>query len=194
MRIKEIYENAFDDDPDNDFDLKNIDDSAFGFDLDSNNSIIGHFYIFLMTLYNLIEIKQDKTPIIDNKGQIQGYVKYGLNFEVFETYGDQIKDLLDYESLSDLQGKKIKIHFDILGAEGLPNQLCTKTHCQYEFYQTKDPNAKKIQDPSSPNPDGSTTAMDETTSEDEDDLDARMGDGNESSSVVKAPKRKRKLF
>ena len=57
MKIKEIYENAFDDDPDNDFDVKNIDDSAFGFDLDSNNSIIGHFYIFLMTLYNLIEVK-----------------------------------------------------------------------------------------------------------------------------------------
>ena len=36
--------------------------------------------------------------------------------------------------------------------------------------------------------------MDETTSEDEDDLDARMGDGNESSSITKAPKRKRKLF
>jgi hypothetical protein len=68
MKIKEIYENMFDDDGDNDFDLKNIDDSAFGFDLDSNNSIIGHFYIFLMTVYNLIDIKLDKTPIIDNKG------------------------------------------------------------------------------------------------------------------------------
>ena len=102
MRVKEIYENVFDDDDDNDFDIKNIDDSAFGFDLDSNNSIIGHFYIFLMTVYNLIDIKQDKTPIIDNKGQIQGYVKYSLNFEIFETFGDQIKDLLDYESLADL--------------------------------------------------------------------------------------------
>lgn len=67
-----------------------------------------------------------------------------MNFEVFETFGDQIKDLLDYESLADLQGKKIKINFDILGAEGLPNKLCSRTHCQYEFYQTKDPKAKML--------------------------------------------------
>lgn len=72
----------------------------------------------------------------------------------------------------------------------MPNKLCTKTHCQYDFYQTKDPN-KKIKDNS--NPDGSTTAVDDSTSEDEDDLDARIGN-DEASSVVKAPKRKKKLF
>ena len=56
----------FDDDVQ--FDKNKVDDAVFGFDLDSNNSIIGHFYIFLQTLYNLIEVKMDKTPIIDNKG------------------------------------------------------------------------------------------------------------------------------
>lgn len=70
MKVKEIYENMFDEDDENDYDLDAIDDSAFGFDLDANNSIIGHFYIFLMTVFNLIEVKNDKTPIIDNKGQI----------------------------------------------------------------------------------------------------------------------------
>jgi hypothetical protein len=37
----------FDDDVSMQFDASKVDDTAFGFDLDSNNSIIGHFYIFL---------------------------------------------------------------------------------------------------------------------------------------------------
>lgn len=60
----------FDDDEDNDIDVKNIDDSAFGFDMDSNNSIIGHIYIFMATIFNLIDVKMDRTPIIDTKGDI----------------------------------------------------------------------------------------------------------------------------
>lgn len=54
-----------------------------------------------------------------------------------------ISDLLDYENMADLLGKKLRLNFEIKDGEGLPNKLCTKTFCQYEFYQTKDPNAKK---------------------------------------------------
>jgi hypothetical protein len=68
MKVKELYENMFDDDEENDFDISKLDDSAFGFDLDSNTTAIGHFYIFLATVYNLIDVKLDKTPIIDSKG------------------------------------------------------------------------------------------------------------------------------
>jgi len=67
-------------DEDLEFDVSKIDDGIFGFDMDNNGSVIGHFYIFLMTIYNLIEVKQDKTPIIDNKGQIQGHIKYSIGF------------------------------------------------------------------------------------------------------------------
>lgn len=63
-----MYNTLFDDDDTNDIETKNIDDSVFGFDMDSNNSIIGHFYIFLATIYNLIDVKSDRTPIIDTKG------------------------------------------------------------------------------------------------------------------------------
>lgn len=63
-----MYETLFDDMNDNDVDITQVDNSAFGFDLDSNKSIIGHFYIFLMTIYNLIDVKGDRTPIIDSKG------------------------------------------------------------------------------------------------------------------------------
>ena len=67
-KVKELYENQFDEDNEGQMDISNIDDSAFGFDLDSNKTVIGHFYIFLMTIYNLIPVGMDKTPIIDNKG------------------------------------------------------------------------------------------------------------------------------
>lgn len=146
QNIKDMYEALFDDDDTNDVDFSQVDDSAFGFDLDSNKSIIGHFYIFLMTIYNLIDVKSDRTPIIDSKGQIQGHVRYSLDFKVFEPYGNadqEIKDLMDYESLSELAGKKLRLNFQIHEGEGLPGKLCTKTFCEYEFYHSKDPNDMK---------------------------------------------------
>jgi len=68
QNIKDMYETLFDDNEYNDVDFSQVDDSAFGFDLDSNKTIIGHFYIFLMTIYNLIDVKSDRTPVIDSKG------------------------------------------------------------------------------------------------------------------------------
>ena len=82
MRVKEMYEDIFynEDMGSIKIDLKKVDDTAFGFDLDSNKQIVGHFYIFLMTIYNLIDVKGDKTPVIDSKGNIQGYVRYSIGF------------------------------------------------------------------------------------------------------------------
>lgn len=88
QKIKDMYETLFDDDDENNFDPRKVDDSAFGFDMDSNNSIIGHFYIFLATIFNLIDVKTDKTPIIDTKGQIQGRVRYQLSFQIYEQFGN----------------------------------------------------------------------------------------------------------
>lgn len=89
---------------------------------------------------------------------------------------------MDYESLNELIGKQLVINFELIDGEGLPSKLCTKTFCQYEFYQTKDKN-KQI--------DGVKTLDEEDTmsSEDEDDMDARM---NGDTSHV--PKRKKKSF
>jgi len=101
MKVKELYENMFDEEEGNDFDISKIDDNSFGFDLDSNNSVIGHFYIFLMTIYNLIDIKADRTPIIDSKGQIMGHIRYSISFQIYDN-GEELTDLLDYESLTDL--------------------------------------------------------------------------------------------
>ena len=135
QKIKDLYGTLFDDDDDNDVNLDNIDDSVFGFDMDSNNSIIGHIYIFLATIFNLIDVKMDRTPIIDTKGDIQGYVRYQLGFQIFEQFGNiEVTDLIEYETLSELVGKRIKLKFYIKNGENLPKKLCSKTFCQYEFF------------------------------------------------------------
>ena len=92
--------------------------------------------------------------------------------------------MLDYESMQDLVGKQLKINFEILEGEGLPNKLCTNTFCEYEFYYTKDMNKKK-NEMSEVNED-----EEETMSDDGDEMDAMMG-GTQASY---APKRKRKMF
>ena len=118
------------DDENEEFDPRTIDDNAFGFDMDSNNTHIGNFYIFLATIYNMIDLKLDRTPIIDPKGTVQGYVQYSLGFQVFEDYGDvEIHDLIEYETLAELLGKKLKLNFEIKGAEGLPRKVCSRTFC-----------------------------------------------------------------
>jgi hypothetical protein len=51
-----------------------------------------------------------------------------------EPYGDvEIHDLIEYENLNELVGKKIKLIFEIKEAEGLPKKLQQKTFCSYEF-------------------------------------------------------------
>ena len=60
----------FDDDDLNDEDLKNIDERELGFNINSNRSLIGKFYVFLSCVHELVDIKSDRTPIIDFKGNI----------------------------------------------------------------------------------------------------------------------------
>ena len=116
LKIKEIYENMFDEEEGLKDDFE-VDDSAFGFDLDSNISIIGHFYIFLMTIYKLVEVSEDTTPIIDNKGQIQGHIKYSISFKVIDSVTKQeIEDIEEYDSMSDLIGNYFQINFNIIDA------------------------------------------------------------------------------
>lgn len=73
--IKDLYDKLQDDEaPDFDEDKilndKSNDGEIFGFDKESDWHLIGNIYYFLMSLSNLVETKQDETPIIDNKGSI----------------------------------------------------------------------------------------------------------------------------
>jgi hypothetical protein len=70
QNVKDMYEALFDDDEMNDANMDKVDDSVFGFDGGANNTCLGHFYIFLATIYNMIDLKLDRTPVIDSKGQV----------------------------------------------------------------------------------------------------------------------------
>lgn len=136
--VKDRYETLVDDIEGNDVDLNQIPDSVFGIGEESSQTLIGNFYIFLATVYNLIDVKVDKTPIMDTKGQITGYAHYGLSFKVLEPYGEsEIRELIEYETLNDLSGKRLRLFVELKRAEALPKKLCTSTYCQYDFYHTK---------------------------------------------------------
>ena len=122
-----------------DIDLSDIDDSCFGFDKDVSYQPIGDFFIFLTTIYNMIDFKLDRTPIIDAKGQEQGHIRYSLSFQIFDTENDvEIVDFIEYETMSELKGKQLRLNFEIKDADGLPQKLCSKTYCKYKFIETKE--------------------------------------------------------
>lgn len=119
-------------------DFTDIDDAGFGFDKDTSYLPIGDFFIFLTTIYNMIDFKLDRTPIIDSKGKEQGYVRYSLSFQIFnKETGAEIDDFIDYETMIELKGKLLKLNFEIKDADGLPAKMCSKTFCQYKFVKNK---------------------------------------------------------
>lgn len=193
LKIKEMYENMYDEEEGMKDDFE-VDDSAFGFDLDSNISIIGHFYIFLMTIYKLVEVTEDTTPIIDNKGQIQGHIKYSISFKVIDSVTkEEIQDIEEYDSMSDLIGNYFQITFKVIGAEGLPSKLCTKTYCAYEFYDTKDKSKKKEEKKEEADGGGEGDDGESSTSSD-DSNDEHLQTTIEDEPRSKGPKRKKREF
>lgn len=65
-----------------------------------------------MSLSNLVETKSDETPIIDNKGSIQGKVGYSTGIEIVEASGVPV-NLMEYEGISDLIGKTLKFTVEL---------------------------------------------------------------------------------
>jgi hypothetical protein len=115
--IKDLYDKLQDDEaPDFDEDKilndKSNDGEIFGFDKESDWHLIGNIYYFLMSLSNLVETKQDETPIIDNKGSIQGKVGYATGIEVVDASGVPV-NLMEYEGINDLVGKKLKFTVEL---------------------------------------------------------------------------------
>lgn len=53
---------------------------------------------------------------------------------------------MEFETLGELVGKKLRINFEIKEGEDLPKKLCAKTYAQYEFYYMKDPNEQNEDD------------------------------------------------
>lgn len=90
--IKDKYESLTGDDVDeSDWqkDLSNLDadNEIFGLSSESDWQLIGYMYYFLVSIVNLIETKNDDSPIIDEKGSIQGRMLYSIGIELYEFEG-----------------------------------------------------------------------------------------------------------
>lgn len=100
-------------------------------------------------------------------------------------------DLIEYETLSELIGKRIKLKFQIKGGESLPKKLCSKTFCQYDFLHQKQDasNAQKMVD-------GQIIEEvdEEDKSESEDDMEGIGDVEDENDTGTKAKKKKYKTF
>jgi len=80
-------------------------------------------YYFLVSVVNLVETKNDESPIIDNKGTIQGKMSYSVGLELYEQDEKKQLNILRYNSLSDVIGKKLKLIMDLKKATDLPEKL-----------------------------------------------------------------------
>jgi hypothetical protein len=86
------------------------DPEVFGLSSESDWQLIGYMYYFLVSVVNLVETKNDDSPIIDEKGAIQGRMHYSIGIELLD-YPEAPKPLniLKYASLNDLVGKQLKL-------------------------------------------------------------------------------------
>jgi hypothetical protein len=81
--IKDKYESLTGDDVDEATLLKDLqnretDAEVFGLSSESDWQLIGYMYYFLVSVVNLVETKNDESPIIDEKGSIQGKMHYSV--------------------------------------------------------------------------------------------------------------------
>lgn len=71
-------------------------------------------YYFLVSVVNLVETKNDDSPIIDEKGMIQGRVHYSVGIELYDSQTSQKPlNILKFNSLNDLLGKYLKLILEI---------------------------------------------------------------------------------
>lgn len=90
-------------------------------------------YYFLISVVNLVDTKNDESPIIDNKGTIQGKMNYSVGLEIYEYDGNKQLNILKYGSLSDLIGKKLKLILELKKASEIPEKLTHEVQCRYQW-------------------------------------------------------------
>ncbi|CDW74930.1 chromosome-associated kinesin klp1 [Stylonychia lemnae] len=140
FQIKDKYDNIMGDDVDETElleELKNdnreSDGEVFGLSMDNDWQLIGFMYYFLVSVVNLVETKNDESPIIDNKGSIQGKMSYNVGLEIYEQDEKKQLNILKYNSLSDVIGKKLKLILDLKKAIDLPEKLTHEMQCRYQW-------------------------------------------------------------
>jgi len=131
--VKDMYEDfeergfqPINEDPD-------ADGETFGWSLSDSWHEIGSVYIFLLSLYNLIDTPKDDSPIIDSKGIKNGHLAYSINLEVLDYDKTTKLNILEYETLRELIGKHLKIKLSLKRANLDSDKYTFKTMAKYEW-------------------------------------------------------------
>lgn len=107
-------------------DSRDNDGELFGLSMENEWQLIGFMYYFLLSIVNLVGTKSDESPIIDNKGNIQGKVAYSVGLEILDEYSEKPLNILKFNSLYDAIGKKLKITMILKKATDVPEKLCNE--------------------------------------------------------------------
>ena len=108
------------------------DGEFFGWQRADDFNLIGYMYYFMLSTVNLVETKNDDSPIIDNKGNIRGYVTYSVTMQVLDN-SDKPLNILLYDSLNELVGKRLVLTVEIKKAKDIPERQSSAVHCRYSM-------------------------------------------------------------
>jgi len=130
--VKELYEDFEErgyhpsEDPDGEGEV-------FGWNLSDSWHEIGSVYIFLLSLFNLIDTPKDESPIIDSKGIKNGMQNYSVQLEILDYDRTTQLNILEYETLRELIGKHLKVKLSLKRATDIPDKYTFKTMAKYEW-------------------------------------------------------------
>ena len=135
FNVKELYEEF----EERGYASKDGDDEemgeTFGWSLSDSWHEIGSVFIFLLSLFNLIDTPKDESPIIDSKGMKQGQLSYSVMLELLdhEKRSQPNLNIFEYETLRELIGKHLKIKLALKRAVDIPEKYTFKTMAKYEW-------------------------------------------------------------
>lgn len=132
FNVKEIYE-EFEERGYTGNDDVDGEGETFGWSLSDSWHEIGSVYIFLISLFNLIDTPKDESPIIDSKGIKNGMQQYSVHLEILDYDKTTVLNIYEYETLRELIGKHLKIKLALKRATDLPDKYTFKTMAKYEW-------------------------------------------------------------
>ena len=137
-QIKEKWENV-------QYDIENGDANAelelepdereadvFGLAISNEDKLIGNVYIFCDSIASLLETTEDKAPILNAKGETNGFLTYSLSPNAFNEMGEHL-NLTHYESVSSLLNQTLSIDFKIHQISDVPDKYSNDVYCTYQW-------------------------------------------------------------
>ena len=135
FNVKELYEEFEDkgsvtmDDPDDECE-------TFGWSLTDSWHEIGSVFVFLISWYNLIDVR-DESPIFDSKGLKNGSQEYSAELSVLDYDRSTPLNIYEYETVRDLVGKHLKIKFGLKRAKDIPEKYSYRTKAVYDWVNSE---------------------------------------------------------